>query len=303
MCVKNLYTDVRSDGRHRSWSEMDYCRNIRAGLPCDGVTSLRHPPGYKRPEPRSPVTYNHGQLPPTPPRSYQSDHTSDSERSSKRRSSIYSSEHKPTDIGRRRSLRHERQTSRDPSSHMSSSPLSRTPPRHQPTMPASPISDSYEATNREADKHERPTSSHGQPSINIEIVNSRSHGHRRQSSSTKTSSSHGSADEGRGQRRGSDLQHDDQYLQRKKKESEIARQNEAIANRTPVPPAPSAPRYRRGSVAIPPILPVVEQRMRLEEEKEQRQRKKEAEAKEREADALKQRLKDRMSFKGQSYLV
>ncbi|KAI1823548.1 hypothetical protein F4861DRAFT_313716 [Xylaria intraflava] len=302
MCVNNIYTDIRPDGHHRTWSEIDVCKNVRAELPCEGLKSLRHPPGYKRTEPRSPITYSHGQLPPTPPLSYHSDHTSDSERSSKRRPSTYAAEPKVIDINRRRSLRHDRQGSKDRVSYMSSSPLSRTPPLHPHGMPASPIPDvydTYEPTYRDVDKHERPTSSHGHAPVSVEIIDKRAHGHRRQSSSTKTSSSHGSTDDGRRQRRPSE-HHDDQYWQRKK-ESEIARQNEAIANRTPVPQTPQTPRYRRGSVAVASIMPVAE-RMRLEEERAQRQRKKEVEAQEREIEAQKQRLKDRMSRRPYNYI-
>ncbi|KAI1435802.1 hypothetical protein GGR50DRAFT_288958 [Xylaria sp. CBS 124048] len=316
MCVNNIYTDIRPDGHH-SWCEMDQCKNIRAGLRCEGVTSLRHPPGYKRTEPRSPVTYSLGQMPPTPPQSYHSDQTSDSERSSKRRSSVYNSDPKVIDIQRRRS-RHERQVSKEHGAYLSSSPLSRSPSLRSHGMPPSPVLDvydTYEPTYRDVHKHERPTSSHGLPAIDIEVHATRVQGHRRQASnsshgsvdegrrqtsSIKTNSSRGSVDEGRRPRRLSEVQPDDQHRQRKK-ETEIARQNEAIANRVP-PQVSATPRYRRGSVSVATLIPATE-RMRLsDEDRPQRHHRKEIDAEDRESEAMKRRLKDRMSLKTHTYV-
>ncbi|TGJ79765.1 hypothetical protein E0Z10_g9006 [Xylaria hypoxylon] len=281
MCVKEIFTEMRPDGRLRTWSEGDYCANS-TGQFCDRTQELRHPPGYRRSASRSPA-YNRGQLPPTPPLSYHSDYTSDSERSSKRRSGIYINDNRVIDVDRRRSLRHERHGSGDRIVYVGSSPLSRTPPLYQRSIPSSPIADTYEHSYRDGDEHsrsrERPTS------IKVEIINERPKSHRRQGSSSKTSSSRESNEEERRQRRLSTVHHGD-HQQHRRKESEILRQNEAIASRTPVPHAPSSPRYRRGSVAIIPPIPVQE-RMRL----------KEAEVREREVEAQKQRLKDRFKFK------
>ncbi|GAW19128.1 hypothetical protein ANO14919_086120 [Xylariales sp. No.14919] len=286
MCVKEIFTEMRPDGRLRHWSEGDYCPNSLHGQFCDRTKELRHPPGYRRTEPRS-LGYNHGQPPPTPPLSYHSDHTSDSERSSKRRSGIYIDDRRVVDVNRRRSSRHERHGSGD-RLYAGSSPLSRTPPLYPRSIPSSPVDayDTYEHSYRDVDEpphsrsrsrsRERPTS------IKVEIINERPKTHRRQGSSSKTSSSRDSNEGERRQRRLSDLHHGDQQRQRRK-ESEIARQNEAIANRTPVPHVPSSPRYRRGSVAIVPV----EERLRL----------KEAAAREREEEAQRQRLKDRFNFR------
>ncbi|KAI0535519.1 hypothetical protein GGR58DRAFT_478799 [Xylaria digitata] len=281
MCVKEIFTEQRPDGRLKTWTEGDYCSNAVYGKFCDRTQELHHPPGFRRPEPRT-LAYSHSQLPPTPPLSYHSDHTSDSERSSKRRSGIYINDQRVIDVNRRRSSRHERHGSGDRIVYVGSSPLSRTPPLYQRSIPSSPARDAYdtyEPSYRDVDdrsrSRERPTS------IKVEIINERpksSHHHRRQGSSSKTASSRDSNEEERRQRRHSDLHHGDQSRQRKK-ESEIARQNEAIASRTPVPQAPSSPRYRRGSVAIIPTVPVQE-RMRVKEE-----------------EAQKQRLKDRFKFK------
>ncbi|KAI3336866.1 hypothetical protein HD806DRAFT_20836 [Xylariaceae sp. AK1471] len=277
MCVKEIFTDVRPDGRTQTWSEGDYCVNSRAGKYCDRTKELRHPPGYKRTE-----------FPPTPPLSYHSDHTSDSERSSRRRSGVYINDHRVLDVGRKRSSRHERQGSDERVVYVNSSPLSRTPPLYQHSVPSSPVRD-YEPTYRENER-ERPTSSHSRPSIKVEIINEQPKSHRRHVSSSKASSSRGSSEEERRQRRASDLQHGDQHRLREK-ETAIARQNREIADRTPVPHVPSNPRYRRGSVAVAPVISVKE-RMRQEEK---RQARKEQEAQEREEEALKQRLKNRFN--------
>lgn len=296
MCVKEIFTEVRPDGRLRTWEEGDFCAYSRHGQFCDRTQELRRPPGYRR-ESRSP-TYNHGQLPPTPPLSYHSDYASDSERSSRRRSGIYISDNKMLDVDRRRS-RHERQGSGERGAYLSSSPLSRTlsrtPPRHRHSISLSPGPDydTYEPGRRDGETRPRERAA----SIKIEVIKERpKSSHHRTGSSTKTSSSRDSGDEERRQRRLSEVHHGDQQRQRRK-ETEIARQNEAIANRVPVPAVPSSPHYRRGSVSIPPVVTVPE-RIRSEEEKRQRQReKKEAEAREREIEAQRLRLKDRFNLK------
>ncbi|KAJ2966792.1 hypothetical protein NUW58_g10583 [Xylaria curta] len=296
MCVNEVFTEMRPDGRLKTWSEADLCSESRHGMLCDRTQELRRPLGYRRTERSS----SYGQLPPTPPMSYHSDHTSDSERSSKRRSGIYINDHKMLDVNRRHSVRHERQSSGDRVVYLGGSPLSRTlsrtPPRHPRSLSPSPVPEvynSYESSSYRdvGDRdRERPTS------IKVEIINERPKSHRRQGSSSKTSSSRDSLDEERRPRRSSDLYHGDQQRQRRK-ETEIARQNEAIANR----PTPSTERYRRGSVSIVPVMSAQE-RMRLEEEKKRRLRaKREEEALEREREAEKQRLKDRFNFKNYHY--
>ncbi|KAI0405754.1 hypothetical protein F4802DRAFT_170408 [Xylaria palmicola] len=300
MCVKEIFTDVQPDGRLRTWSEAEYCSNARHGQFCDRTQELRRPPGYRRSEPRS-SAYNHIQMPPTPPHSHHSDYNSDSERSSRRRSGIYINDHKVLDVNRRRSSRHERQDSADRVVYPGGSPLSRTlsrtPPHYRRSVPSSPVPDLYDSPGSSSYREDRERD---RPTIKVEIINERPNSHRRQGSSSKTSSSRDSNDEERRQRRLSDLHHGDQHRQRRK-DSEIARHNEAIANRIPVPQVPSSPRYRRGSVSVAPVMSVQE-RIRLEEERKQRHwEKKEAAALEREREAEKQRLKDRFTFKNYHY--
>ncbi|KAI1282205.1 hypothetical protein F5Y07DRAFT_232752 [Xylaria sp. FL0933] len=284
MCVKEVFTEMRPDGRLRTWTEGDYCHNSRRGEFCDKTQELRHPPGYRRGESRTPA-YSHGQLPPTPPLSYHSDHTSDSERSSRRRSGIYINDQKVMEVGRRRSSRHRRDGSGDHVVYYGSSPLSRTPPLYQYSTPSSPAYDTHEPSYRDRDVDDHERSRERPASIKVEIINEQPKAHRRQGSSSKTNSSRDSTGDERRQRRLSGVHHGDQHRQRRK-ETEIARQNEAIANRTAVPYVPPSPRYRRGSVAIiPPVA--VQERLRLKEE----------EARELEAEAQRRRLKDRFEFK------
>lgn len=289
MCVNEIFTEMRPDGRTYSWSEPEYCHNSRHGQLCDRTKELRRQIGYRRPEPKSPL-YTH--LPPTPPLSHHSDYASDSERSSKRRSATYINDRKVIDINRRRSVKHERQSSGERSlydnSPLSRSPLSRSPPLYRrSSVSSSPARDAYDiiqpSSYRDVDDRER----HRPATIKVEIIAESPKTHHRKSSSSKTSSSRDSIEEDRRQRRLSDVHHKDQHQQRV-----IARQNEAIANRAP--PASSATRYRRGSVSI--ISP--QEHMRLEEAKKQRLReKREEEARE----AEKQRLKDRFIFKSHPY--
>ncbi|KAI0200686.1 hypothetical protein F4808DRAFT_427498 [Astrocystis sublimbata] len=298
MCVREIFQEVRPDGRLKTRYEDELCPKSRYGHLCDRAKELQRPPGYRRAEPRT-STYTHGQLPPTPPLSYHSDYTSDSDRSSKRRSGVYISGSNLLDVDRRRrSSRHERHSSGDRVPYVSSSPLSRTlsrsPPRHRHSLSSSPnpdIYNGYESSSyRDHETRERP------PSFTVEIINERPKSHRRQGSSSKTSSSRNSSEEERRQRRLSGVHHGDQHRQYKK-ESEIARQNEAIASRAAVPQPPPSPRYRRGSVSIVPVMSVQE-RIRIDEEKEQRRRVK---AHEREIEAQTRRLKDRFNFKEYHY--
>ncbi|KAI0115715.1 hypothetical protein GGR51DRAFT_360374 [Nemania sp. FL0031] len=301
MCVKEIFSEMKPDGRMKTWSEAELCHNSRNGQFCDRTKELRRDLGYRRPEPKSPL-YSHGQLPPTPPLSYHSDYNSDSERSSKRRSATYINDHKALDIGRRRSVKHERQASGErivyvdsPHSPLSRSPLSRSPSHYRrSSVSSSPIRDAYSTLQpgsyRDGDdrSRERPTT------IKVEIINERPKTHHRKESSSKTGSSRDSNEEDRRARRlSTDLYHGDQHRQRRR-DTEIARKNEEIANRAPVPAPQPTPRYRRGSVSV--ISP--QERVRLEEEKKQWQRElREEEIRE----AEKQRLKDRFNFKHYHY--
>jgi len=199
------------------------------------------------------------------------------------------------DVGHRRrssQSQHERQRSGDRIVYAGSPSLSRTPPVQSRSISPSPARESHSSSYRDTEHRPRERSN----SIRIDIVNERPKTHHRTTSSSKTVSSRESSDEERRQRRTSVHFSDDRQ---RRKDSEIARQNEAIASRNPIPQvSPSSnPRYRRGSVSILPAASVQE-RIRLDEEKRLRQReKKEAEAREREEEAQRQRLKDRFNIK------
>lgn len=289
---------MRPDGRQRVWSEGDYCIKSRHGQYCDRTKELCHPLGYRRTV-----------LPPTPPMSYHSDYTSDSERSSRRRSGIYISERKRLDVPMSRSPRHERHESDERIVYASNSPLSRTlsrtPPRYHNSIPSSPVRDlvydTYDDTYREDKRErERPKSSHSRPaSIKVEIINEPSKGHRRHASSSKTNSSRESNEEERRHRKGPLLEHGDQHRLHKK-ESQIARQNREIAHRVPVPPTPSSSShsssgYRRGSVIVAHPVSVLERSIRDEGKAARKREKEEQKRLEREEEAQKERLKDRFN--------
>ncbi|KAI1265216.1 hypothetical protein F5Y18DRAFT_62105 [Xylariaceae sp. FL1019] len=335
MCEKDIYKELRPDGRTQTFEKArSYCNCSMGGDYCPNITAYHHPTEQRRP------TYN--QYPPTPPMSSHSGNTSDSERPSKRKSEIYIKVNGPKvadypsdserssarsseiyansraipDSSRRRSSRHERQTSSDRLSYEGSSSLSRSPlrsPTFYRSIPSSPVADvhdGYSSSYRDSmvDERDRPSSSH-HPSIKVEIVNHDST-HRRKGSSSKTSSSRDSDEDERKhrrQRRASVHFEEPPKVRKEKdsKKSEIARANDAIANRTAVPHTPKTP-YRRGSVSIGSLVSATEP-LRIDEDKlRRRQERKALKEREREeanlqkererADAdQKKRLKERMN--------
>jgi len=293
MCYNRIYSEVRADGTKETWSEPEICPEK-----CLQFSQLHYPTKHRERSSSRGPSYSRSQFPPTPPLSYHSDYTSDSERSSRRRSGIYVNDHKVLEINGKRHSRHERQHSGERSSYLGSSPLSRTPALYHHSRPSSPAIDLHDTY--EPEYRSRPSSSHSRssrsgPHVTVEIINEKSKSHRRHGSSSKTSSRE-SNDEERRHRRAS-LQHGDQ-LRLSKKESEIARQNREIKDRTPIPQGPSSSSgYRRGSVSVTPTLSVTE-RLRLDEERAERRRQKALrEEEKRERDAQQQRLKDRFAPK------
>ncbi|KAI1811186.1 hypothetical protein GGS20DRAFT_126658 [Poronia punctata] len=284
MCYERIYTEELADGRQITRSVPHYCEK-RCGK-YDKMPYVSS--GYREVSPARGPSYARGQFPPTPPMSYHSDYTSDSERSSRRRSGIYINDHKVLDVDRRNSVRHERQRSGDRSSYLSSSPLS---PHYHHSIPPSPSSELYHDT-YDHDRRDRPSSSHSGPKVTVEIINEKPKRHSRHGSSSKTSS-RDSHDDERHRRRTSDLPHGDQF-RLSKKEAEIARQNAAIQNRS-APQVPVSSSYRRGSVSLAPAQTLTD-RVRHDEEKAERRRRKALEAeKRREEEAQQQRLKERFA--------
>ncbi|KAI5926482.1 hypothetical protein F4810DRAFT_540233 [Camillea tinctor] len=251
MCISRRYEQVLPDGRIDRWAENDLCSNSRHNKLCDYTQVLQHPVEAFAPEQLS-SSYGRMQFPPTPPMSSHSASTSDSERSSKRRSGSYTLDQKVLEINNsKRSSRREKEER----NYMDKTPTSRTPPR-QFTLPdsmnSSPDRASYrshesrsQSRRRESNvsERERPTT------IKIEIAGSersqKTSPPRRSDASSrtsKTSSRDGSDDGSERRRRRQSVTFAEPELdpQRKQQlESEIARANAAIANR-PVPPVTNA---------------------------------------------------------------
>ncbi|KAJ1337334.1 hypothetical protein MN608_00186 [Microdochium nivale] len=86
MCKTHVYTEVSSSGARRQRMENELCKRSRHGVLCDRNTVYNHEETYMgKLSPRQP----HDHFPPTPPRSSHSRGGSDSDHSSKRRSSSY----------------------------------------------------------------------------------------------------------------------------------------------------------------------------------------------------------------------
>ncbi|KAI0392917.1 hypothetical protein F5Y17DRAFT_434309 [Xylariaceae sp. FL0594] len=302
MCYNHVYTEV-VDGRMVTRTEPEICPER-----CYHYATLN----YKHAKERSPSlgpSHSRG-YPPTPPLSHYSDYTSDSDRSSKRRSGLSANDHHILEVNGQRYARHERQHSGEHHYHLSSSPLS--PLHHHYSRPVTPTSPAYD--DHERGHHRRSSSSHSHsshrsshrsshhsgPSLTVNIVTEQPKPHRRQGSSSKTSS-RPSHDEERRPRRSSLAQGDQMRLS--KKEMEIERQNRAIKERPTIPTTP----YRRPSVSVtPPLTPreraiLKEQEDAKIREKEQRKREKEQRAREKRRDEEQlDRLKDRFDRR-QSY--
>ncbi|KAI1144255.1 hypothetical protein F5Y05DRAFT_22472 [Hypoxylon sp. FL0543] len=317
MCKKDIFTYVYPDNHRVEQVKHKLCEDSRHGQPCEYTKTFQHPPEFVRPGQLSPPAYAFGQFPPTPPLSSHSASASDSEHSSKERSGVYVNGAKVIDLNKRSS----RRDKADRAVYGESPPLSRTPPRRYSVSRGSPSSSREETVRihgsprrRETspEERERPSSSHFRPTIEVKVVNEQRHSnsHRRNGSSTKSSSQDGDEEDRRRRRRNSHVRFEDDE-KKKKIQSEIERENEAIANRPPVPAASVqlSSRYRRGSVVVPPTeTSLVAAFDTLSLDREQRRRERQA-AKQREREeqrardeeeAQKQRLKDRMAPRRQA---
>ncbi|OTA97780.1 hypothetical protein M434DRAFT_194851 [Hypoxylon sp. CO27-5] len=295
MCHKNIYTYVYPDGHKSEQVKYDHlCEKSRHGQPCEYTKTFEHPLEYIR-SGQLGSPYN-SQFPPTPPLSSHSASASDSEHSSKERSGTYVHGAKVIDPSKRSSRRDRTERA----VYSESPPLSRTPPRRYSVSRGSPSSPHEETIRiRESprrreispEERDRPTSSHIRPTtIEVKVINEQRHSnshHRR----------HGS---------NSHVRFEDDEKKRKI-QSEIERENEAIANRPPVPatPAKLSTRYRRGSVVVPPPTETslvaamdhlsIEREQRRRERRAAEQRELEERREREEEEAQKQRLKNRMA--------
>ncbi|KAI0181191.1 hypothetical protein GGR52DRAFT_22485 [Hypoxylon sp. FL1284] len=318
MCNEDIFTYVYPDRQRVEQVKYELCERSRHGQPCKLTRTFQHPDQYVQPGQLSPPAHAMGQFPPTPPLSSHSASASDSEHSSKGRRGRYIEGEKVIDLNRRSS----RRDKGDRTVYVEGSSLSRTPPRKysiprsSPSSPRDEVIQTNESRRREKSPVERKrhSSSHSRSqsrsqsrsrsrprSIEVKVVNEpRSSNHRRHGSS-KSSSQSGDDEERRRRRRGSHVRFEEDE-KTKKIQSQIERDNEAIANRPPVPvsqPSSSA-RYRRGSVVVDrgsKSLITAMDKLNIEREnwlyeqqaKEQRQRE--------EQEAQKQRLMERMAPK------
>ncbi|KAI1413043.1 hypothetical protein F5Y13DRAFT_40814 [Hypoxylon sp. FL1857] len=317
MCHKDVYTYVYPDGHRVEQVKHDLCVDSRHGQPCKLTKEFQHPVkpvNHVPPSQLSPPAFTYNQFPPTPPLSSHSASASDSEHSSKERSGVYVKGEKVIDLNKRSSRRD--RTERPV--YGESPPLSHTPPRRYSISRGSPsspreetvrIHESPRRRENSPEERDRPTSSHFRPTIEVKVVNEQRHNnthHRRHGSSSKSSSQDGDEEERRRRRRNSHVRFEDDE-KKKKIQSEIERENEAIAKRPPVPAASAqlGARYRRGSVVVPPAetsLVAAMDHLTLEREQRRRERRAAEQKREREErrereeeEAQKQRLKDRMA--------
>ncbi|KAI0835645.1 hypothetical protein F5Y06DRAFT_123624 [Hypoxylon sp. FL0890] len=311
MCHKNIFTYVYPDGQRVEQVKHDLCEDSRHGQPCKLTKTFQHPLEYVRPGQLSPPAFSFGQFPPTPPLSSHSASASDSEHSTKERSGVYVNGAKVIDLNKRSSRRDRTERA----VYGESPPLSRTPPRRYSVSRGSPsspreetlhIHESPRRREKSPEERDRPTSSHFRPTIEVKVVNEPRHNsHRRHGSSNKSSSQDGDEEERRRRRRNSHVRFEDDE-KKKKIQSEIERENEAIANRPPVPAASVqlSSRYRRGSVVVPPTETslvaaldhlTLEREQRRRERRAAEQREREEQRAREEEEAQRQRLKDRMA--------
>lgn len=256
MCKINRYDELRPSGRVERHTEKDFCARAMPPDVCSLTAELKHPLD-SRASHLSPRAI-HDPFPPTPPRSSHS--ASGSDRSSRRRSSVYIDVNGATVMGTSPQRSSSRREKRD---HLfaGSPPLSSRSPSARYSSPISPRDDFFASDLRHHRTHSRGHSrdhspSRLRPTVKVEVSNGRS---RKTSRSHGSSASRDSSEETLlRNRRLADMLNRDHETSHWRVESEIARANELIANRPAVPMAPSAPapvsssasRYRRPSVKI-----------------------------------------------------
>ncbi|KAI2601960.1 hypothetical protein GGR54DRAFT_560353 [Hypoxylon sp. NC1633] len=302
MCNKNIFTYVYPDGHSVEQTKHDLCSDSRHGQPCKLTKTFQHPIDYLRPGQLSPSAFAFGQFPPTPPLSSHSASASDSEHSSRERSGVYVNGERVIDLNKRSP----RRDKGDRAVFVESPSLSRTPPRKyhvSRSLPSSPNEEPiYVRESRRRDRtperHERSSSSHHRPTIEVKVVNEQRH---RRHGSSKSSSQDGDEKEHRRRRRNSHVRFEDDE-KTKKIQSEIERQNEDIANRPAVPSSSASlsSRYRRGSVVVgrtDTSLVAAMDHLTLEHDKRRREQRAAEQRAREEEEAQRQRLMERMAPK------
>ncbi|KAI5853655.1 hypothetical protein GGS23DRAFT_503809 [Durotheca rogersii] len=307
MCNKAIFSYVYADGRRVDEVQQELCDESRHGQPCKLTKTYQHPTEYLRPGQLNPTpSYGFSQFPPTPPMSSHSGSTSDSERSSKSRRSVYVSGEKVVDLNRRPSRREKGERT----IYVESPSLSRAPARKYSVShsPVSSVRDRdlgspesrHRSTSGERDRSSSTSSRHGR-SIEVKVINEpRRDEHRRNGSKTSSQGDHDDDDERKERRRSSHVRFEDDEKQRQI-QSKIEQANEAIANRPVILPTtkalPAPSRYRRGSVVVErsnTALVAAMDHLSLDRER-RRNEKRAADIRQKEEEAQRQRLRDRMA--------
>ncbi|KAK7960468.1 hypothetical protein PG996_011116 [Apiospora saccharicola] len=277
MCEKHYYYNHKGN-QLQTEREVKLCVNSHHSRPCRQTVDFHHNRDERR-----------GAFPPSPPLSdvdfvYSG---SEGERSHKRRSgSYYPAASNGVEINRRPSQRR-RSVVIDDSYRAS------TPPTYYGTSPS---------------RGEYPSPPR-RPGVHIEISNTRapnsSSSYRSSPNSSRvgTVGSNISTEEERLAKLERDMAKTKEALRKQQIKTKIERQNEAIASRPAVPPAPRP--YRRGSVSIPPPVNQLNDAMKhvhighqtveqLERERRRKERRAQEAAEKREEAAQRDRLLARM---------
>ncbi|KAI1344241.1 hypothetical protein F5Y15DRAFT_106750 [Xylariaceae sp. FL0016] len=288
MCEIHVYKKARSNGRVEEYEVREPCRTARHGYECREEKIYVHP--------SQAASHQYDNHPPTPPLSSHSAVSSDSERTSKRRSGFYVHDDKYLDIHRKPS----RNDKNKRPVYVNDYSPSRSPPR-QHTPPRSPPSSAYSEDPIVHEVRYRPEEHHRNPSPHLKgilknatkaVEPTEEHQRHRRQPSSKTSSQDSKTERTHHRRRSSVHYADDKRDQRdaeSKIESKIARQNDNIARRpakpvvveavpAPIPaPTSNSSRYRRGSVVVAPSFPSTIDHRHLSQRAEEKQKKREEE--------------------------
>ncbi|KAK7909219.1 hypothetical protein PG985_015097 [Apiospora marii] len=269
MCEKHYYYTQRG-AQLQTEREVKLCVNSHHSRPCRQTVDFHHNRDERR-----------GAFPPSPPLS-DTDFVysgSEGERSHKRRSgSFYPAASDGVEINRRSSQRRRSVVIEDPY-------RAATPPAYYGTSPSR------------------------RPGVHIEISSTRSPNSNSSYRSSPNSSRVGtvgsniSTEEERLLKLERDMAKAKEAIRRQQVRTKIERQNETIASRPAVPPAPRP--YRRGSVSIPPPVDQLTDAMKhvrigtqtaeqLERERRRKERRAQEEAEKREEAAQRDRLRARM---------
>lgn len=252
MCEKHSYYADKG-GAAVKQTRTEFCHEARRrGSACEHPIKYRHPKEERSP-PLTGVHYTHNNLPPSPPSSDASfpPSGSEAERARKRRSGIYINGERVLDINRKPSRRERRNSNHVVIVEPPVSP--RASPRYVTPVSSPPSGPGYLYEPR---SHHYP--SHSRPEVMLEVSDHRQHRksddyHRHTPRTHRESHSSGSiSDEERIRKLERELKKTQEAVRLQRLQSEIERQNEAIANRPAVPsaPQPMKVKYRRGSVSI-----------------------------------------------------